>query len=98
MTIQIYRLETRHKKALSQINNGLITPQEFLSLYPEMTYEDLAEICHCSISTVAHWFSSGVSQRDAKPSHLLWLTLAHHCLQRVEQSYRQNRKNQTIAG
>lgn len=98
MTIQVYEIEDRHRQALSKICTGLITPAEFLSIYPDLGYEDLAQICQCSESTVAHWFVGGTSGRDPKPHHLLWLTLAHHCLQRVEQAHRQKQKNQAIAG
>lgn len=98
MTIPVYEIEARHRKALSKICTGLITPQEFLTFYPEFTHQDLADICHCSRATVAHWFTVGKTHTDPKPSHLLWLTLAHHCLQRVEQSYRQKRQNGVIAG
>lgn len=97
MTIQLYGLEQRHWKALSKISTGLITPDEFLSLYPNTTRAELAKICQCSESTVAHWFVRGTSKLKPKQSHLLWLTLAHHCLQRVEKSFRENRQNQMIS-
>lgn len=97
MTIQVYEIEDRHKKALSKIGTNLITPQEFLALYPDFTYKELAQICKCSERSVKRWFGHGKTAGEPKIHYLLWLTLAHHCLQRVEQSYRQKRQNQLFS-
>lgn len=35
-------------------------PQQFLN-YWDVNYDELAELCGCSRSTVAHWFTSGKS-------------------------------------
>lgn len=88
MTIPVYELTDCHRSAISKLSQNLITPQEFLHLYPDLDYGDLAEICHCSISTVSHWFTVGKSRTEPKPAHLLWLSLAHHALQRVEKERR----------
>lgn len=88
MTFPVYELMPCHRDALNRISAGMISPQEFLSIYPDINYRDLAGICHCSEATVAHWFSAGSSRREPKPAHLLWLSLAHHALQRVERERR----------
>jgi hypothetical protein len=85
MTVLLYGLEPHHKNTLKKISEKLISPQEFLAHYPGLTHEDLAEICQCSHATVSHWFSQGKSRREPKQSHLLWLTVAHHALQKIEQ-------------
>lgn len=54
-------------------------PEEFLK-YWSVTYEELAELCGRSKSTVAHWFSAGEHRREPSESdkrrlaeiHALW--------------------------
>lgn len=84
MTYSLYALEARHKTALKKIFESLLTPQQYLALYPGTTYREIAEICDCSESLVKKWFSSGACHRKPHRNHLLALTLAHSAIQRIE--------------
>lgn len=59
---------------LSQTQLG-IAPRTFLSKW-DMTYEQLAAICHCTIGTVTRWFARGDKYRRPGVYPCLKLKLA----------------------
>jgi len=50
---------------------------EFLNHW-DVSREELAFICECSLTTVNHWFSQGVDRRIPNDTHKQRLALAHH--------------------
>lgn len=83
--------------------NDLMELEEFLRHW-EVSREELAFICDCSLTTVNHWFSQGVDRRIPSQKHKQRLALVHHIwtaidtepeyLQKLREMYRQKpRKN-----
>ncbi|WP_196517396.1 hypothetical protein [Nostoc sp. WHI] len=74
---------------------------EFLRHW-DVSREELAFICDCSLTTVNHWFSQGVDQRIPSEKHKQRLALAHHIwtaiqtepeyLQKLRDVYHQKRR------
>jgi hypothetical protein len=56
---------------------------EFLK-YWDVSREELAFICDCSLTTVNHWFSRGVDRRVPSDKHKQRLALAHHIWATIE--------------
>jgi hypothetical protein len=50
---------------------------EFLKNW-DISREELAFICDCSLTTVNHWFSQGEHRRVPTDKHRQRLALAHH--------------------
>lgn len=50
-------------------------PEEFLKHW-DVTYKELAEICHCSEDTVKHWFSTS-SRRPPQSHHKALLAMTN---------------------
>lgn len=57
--------------------------EDFLSHW-NISREDLAVICECSIDTVAHWFVRGKSRRKPESHHRRRLADAHRELMRMK--------------
>jgi hypothetical protein len=57
--------------------------EEFLDIW-NVSREELAFICDCSITTVNHWFSQGEHRRVPTEKHKQRLALAHHIWITVE--------------
>lgn len=51
--------------------------EAFLSIW-DVSREELAFICDCSLTTVNHWFSQGEYRRMPSDGHKQRLALAHH--------------------
>jgi len=49
-----------------------------------VTREELAFICDCSLTTVNHWFSQGEHRRVPSEGHKQRLAIAHHIWIAVE--------------
>ena len=77
----------RHWRALEAylqpIQDDRMEIEEFLKLW-EVSREELAFICDCSVTTVNHWFSQGEHQRVPTEKHKQRLALAHHIWTTVE--------------
>lgn len=56
---------------------------EFLNNW-DISREELAFICDCSLTTVNHWFSQGEHRRTPSDKHKQRLALAHHIWTTVE--------------
>lgn len=56
---------------------------EFLQHW-EVTREEIAFICDCSLTTVNHWFSQGENRRIPTDKHKQRLALAHHIWTSIE--------------
>lgn len=50
---------------------------EFLKFW-DVSREELASICDCSLTTVHHWFSQGEHRRVLSDQHKQRLALAHY--------------------
>ena len=57
--------------------------EEFLQIW-EVTREELAFICDCSVTTVNHWFSQGEHRRFPNEKHQQKLALTHHIWTTIE--------------
>ena len=57
--------------------------EAFLNIW-DVSREELAFICGCSLTTVNHWFSQGKHRRKPNDSHKQRLALAHHIWVSVE--------------
>jgi hypothetical protein len=57
--------------------------EAFLNIW-DVSREELAFICDCSLTTVNHWFSQGEYRRMPSDSHKQRLALAHHVWVGVE--------------
>lgn len=57
--------------------------EEFLKHW-NVTREELAFICDCSLTTVNHWFSQGEHRRIPSTKHKQRLAMAHHIWVTVE--------------
>jgi len=56
---------------------------EFLNNW-DVSREELAFICDCSLTTVHHWFSQGDHRRIPTGKHKQRLALAHHIWVTIE--------------
>lgn len=63
--------------------NELMELEEFLNLW-DVSREELAFICDCSLTTVNHWFSQGQHRRVPTDKHKQKLALVHHIWTTVE--------------
>ena len=95
----------RHWEALNTYLNlsdgARMTLEEFLRFW-NVTREELAYICDCSLTTVNHWFSQGDHRRVPNEKHEQRLALAHHTwttvetepeyLQTLREMYHRNRR------
>jgi hypothetical protein len=88
---------------LKPLNEHLMELDEFLRHW-DVSREELAFICDCSLTTVNHWFSQGIDRRTPSEKHKQRLALVHHIwtaintepeyLQKLRDMYRQKpRKN-----
>ncbi|MBN8564333.1 MAG: hypothetical protein J0L70_27750 [Leptolyngbya sp. UWPOB_LEPTO1] len=82
------RLPThRHWNALKAYFQPLDGEQmeldEFLKHW-DVSREELAFICDCSLTTVNHWFSQGEHRRVPTDKHEQRLALAHHLWLTIE--------------
>lgn len=67
-----------------QLAHGeLMELEEFLRLW-DVSREELAYICDCSVTTVNHWFSQGEHRRFPGEKHQQKLALAHHIWTTIE--------------
>lgn len=57
--------------------------EEFLAHW-DVSREDLAIVCDCSLTTVNHWFSQGVDRRKPSARHKQRMALAHHIWTAIE--------------
>lgn len=57
--------------------------EEFLKHW-DVTREEIAYICDCSLTTVNHWFSQGEHRRVPNEKHKQRLAIAHHVWTTVE--------------
>ncbi|MCY7323717.1 MAG: hypothetical protein LH660_18420 [Phormidesmis sp. CAN_BIN36] len=77
----------RHWKALEAylqpVKGEQMEVEEFLETW-NVSREELAFICDCSVTTVNHWFSQGEHQRIPTEKHRQRLALAHHIWTTVE--------------
>ncbi|MBW4421088.1 MAG: hypothetical protein KME13_17935 [Myxacorys californica WJT36-NPBG1] len=81
---------------LQWAHDELMELEEFLRIW-DVSREELAFICDCSLTTVNHWFSQGEHRRFPSEKHQQKLALAHHIwvtlesepeyLQRLRQMY-----------
>jgi hypothetical protein len=80
---------------------SLMELDEFLKHW-DVSREELATICDCSLTTVNHWFSQAANQRIPSEKHKQRLALAHHIwvtietepeyLQKLRQMYHQKQR------
>jgi hypothetical protein len=56
---------------------------EFLKSW-DVSREELAFICDCSLTTVNHWFTQGEHRRVPSEKHKQRLALAHHIWLTIE--------------
>jgi hypothetical protein len=75
------------KEYLQRQQNGAdeMTLEQFLAHW-QVSRQDLAILCECSIDTVNHWFSEGSSHREPNRHHKRRLGLAHRELLRITRS------------
>lgn len=83
---------------LNPLNEYLMELDEFLRHW-DVSREELAFICDCSLTTVNHWFSQGIDRRTPSEKHKQRLALVHHIwtaidtepeyLQKLREMYRQ---------
>ena len=74
------RLTNAQSLLLQQfLNLPLLSPDEFLARWT-LTYQDLSQICCCSVSTVEHWFAQGAGRRSPAASYQKLLALADFLL------------------
>ena len=62
-----------------------MTLKQFLALW-QVSRQDLAILCECSIDTVNHWFSDGLSHREPNRHHRRRLAEADRELLRMTHS------------
>ena len=68
---------------LQLAHNELMELEEFLRVW-EVSRDELAFICDCSVTTVNHWFSQGEHRRFLSAKHQQKLALAHHIWTAIE--------------
>jgi hypothetical protein len=83
---------------LNPLNEHLMELDEFLRHW-DVSREELAFICDCSLTTANHWFSQGIDRRTPSEKHKQRLALVHHIwtaidtepeyLQKLRDMYRQ---------
>jgi hypothetical protein len=71
------------KTYLQPLQEHLMDLDEFLKNW-DVTREELAFICDCSLTTVNHWFSQGIDRRRPSDKHRQRLALAHHIWTTIE--------------
>ena len=57
--------------------------EEFLRIW-DVSRDELAFICDCSVTTVNHWFSQGEHRRVPGERHKQKLAMAHHVWTMIE--------------
>ncbi len=65
-------------KSLEALSMSL---EEFTSLHPELSREQLAEIAGCKIATVQNWFATGATHREPTDHHKMRFAIAHYLSQ-----------------
>ena len=65
------------KAYLQPLDDKQMELDEFLKNW-DISREELAFICDCSLTTVNHWFSQGEHRRVPTDKHRQRLALAHH--------------------
>ncbi|HEY9699017.1 MAG TPA: hypothetical protein V6D10_17265 [Trichocoleus sp.] len=87
MTLALRSPTRRHWKALEAylqpVQGKRMKVEEFLEIW-NVSREELAFICDCSVTTVNHWFSQGDHRRVPTEKHKQRLALAHHIWITVE--------------
>jgi hypothetical protein len=68
---------------LQSLKNERMEPDEFLKNW-DVSREELAFICECSLTTINHWFSQGEHRRTPSEKHKQRLALAHHIWVTIE--------------
>lgn len=68
---------------LQLAHDKLMELEEFLGIW-DVSREELAFVCDCSITTVNHWFSQGEHRRFPSEKHQQKLALAHHIWTTIE--------------
>jgi hypothetical protein len=68
---------------LQPLEDDSMELDEFLKHW-DVTREELAYICDCSLTTVNHWFSQGEHRRFPSEKHKQKLALAHHIWTTIE--------------
>ena len=68
---------------LQFLKDERMEPDEFLKNW-DVSREELAFICDCSLTTVNHWFSQGEHRRTPSEKHKQRLALAHHIWVTIE--------------
>lgn len=78
-----------HWKNLEAFKSQLITPQEFEKRW-DVSRQELAQICDCSIRTVKNWFQNPSTTGYSEPAihHLLALTLTDEIWTQTSQQQR----------
>jgi hypothetical protein len=74
----------RWKEYIKRKQNGMdeMTLEQFLAKW-QVSRQDLAILCECSIDTVNHWFSDGLSHREPNRHHRMRLAEADRELIRI---------------
>ncbi|MEA5498316.1 hypothetical protein VB834_15050 [Limnoraphis robusta Tam1] len=90
---------------LAPIDNTQMELDEFLRQW-NVSREELAFICDCSLTTVNHWFSQGVDCRTPSEKHKQRMAFAHHIwiaietepqyLQTLRQMYNQQTRRHSL--
>lgn len=74
------RLTNLQRQLLAQLLDlPLLTPDDFLARW-SLTYQDISQICCCSVSTVEHWFTEGAGRRSPAQSYQKLLAIANFLL------------------
>ena len=68
---------------LQLTHDELMDLEEFIRVW-DVSREELALICDCSVTTVNHWFSQGEHRRIPTDKHKQRLALAHHIWVTIE--------------
>ena len=68
---------------LQLAHSELMELEEFLRVW-DVSRDELAYICDCSLTTVNHWFSQGEHRRFPSERHQQRLALAHHIWTTIE--------------
>ena len=68
---------------LQPVQGERMEVEKFLDIW-NVSREELAFICDCSVTTVNHWFSQGEHRRVPTKKHKQRLALAHHIWITVE--------------
>lgn len=81
----LYPKQWREYIQRKQNGTDEMTLEQFLAKW-QVSRQDLAILCECSIDTVNHWFSEGSSHREPNRHHKRRLGLAHRELLRITRS------------